>query len=82
MTWSLGCAAWWGWLFGSGWVLGESEEEEEDGEERKRTISGKEKEDGSLGFWVSHRSKFHNFFFVFNYVFLFFIIFKIDKFIF
>ena len=33
-------------------------------------------------FWVSpHRSKFHNFF-VFNYVFLFFIIFKIDKFIF
>ena len=71
-----------GWLFGSGWVLGESEEEEEDGEERKRTISGKEKEDGSLGFWVSHRSKFHNFFFVFNYVFLFFIIFKIDKFIF
>ena len=31
--------------------------------------------------YKQNRSKFHNFF-VFNYVFLFFIIFKIDKFIF
>lgn len=59
-----------GWLFGSGWVLGESKEEE-DGEERKRTISRREKEDRSSS-WDSGlvpTDLSSTFFFFFNYVF-------------